>query len=476
MVTSVVIGVPLVWTVYFWLAKRRGPLVGAIGGGMTALSPTVLAASSLATTDACFALFALLALGALRRYQDHPSRRSFAGLGVALGLAFGAKQSSIFLVPVVLMELILKSVGRGGAGTRVDACLRTLWRSGWRLVALGLIAFVVNWALFGFGFGPPFEKGNPHVPLPIVVPMVADLLPNGEAVMRVVNRWGTPLPVETFFGLLNKASTGHSAFLMGEHSFHGWWYFFPVAVALKSTPAELVLLGLTAALAARPRNWVDPARRLWLGSIVVIVALGVSSSMNYGHRHMILLYPLCFLLACDVLCASQWIRTRTARLAAVGCLLLSWQAVSAFGVAPHYLGYFNSSFCGGPMQGYRYLVDSSLDWGQDLPTLRRELEARGYHKVALCYFGTALPEAYGLRSIGWDSFEGPIAAGCDWLAISATELQGVYALTTERIELFGPLPSARAGYSIFMYDLKDPRVRKALAVARRHREPQSAGE
>jgi hypothetical protein len=78
--------------------------------------------------------------------------------------------------------------------------------------------------------------------------------------------------------------------------------------------------------------------------------------------------------------------------------------------------------------------------------------------------------------MGWDSFENPIAAGCDWLAISATELQGVYALTTERIELFGPLPSARAGYSIFMYDLKDPRVRKALAIARRQREPQTAGE
>jgi hypothetical protein len=147
-------------------------------------------------------------------------------------------------------------------------------------------------------------------------------------------------------------------------------------------------------------------------------------------------------------------------------VLLAWQVVSVVGIAPHYLSYFNS-LCGGPSQGYRYLVDSSLDWGQDLPSLRRELEARGYHKVALCYFGMARPFAYGLRSVEWAPFDESTASACDWLAISATALQGPYGNSPRLIGRFGDLPSSRAGYTIFLYDLKDLRVRAAWDAVRR---------
>jgi hypothetical protein len=148
-----------------------------------------------------------------------------------------------------------------------------------------------------------------------------------------------------------------------------------------------------------------------------------------------------------------------------GVLLLAWQAVSVAGIAPHYLSYFNA-LCGGPYQGYRYLVDSSLDWGQDLPSLRRELEARGYHQVALGYFGMARPYVYGLRSVEWAPLDEPTASACDWLAVSATALQGPYGNLPRLIERFGDLPSSRAGYTIFLYDLKDPRVRAAWDAVR----------
>ena len=62
---------------------------------------------------------------------------------------------------------------------------------------------------------------------------------------------------------------------------------------------------------------------------------------------------------------------------------------------PHYLAYFNW-IAGGPVNGYKHLVHSSLDWGQDLPGLKRwlnehDLDSTGKTPVYLAYFGKAKP-------------------------------------------------------------------------------------
>jgi hypothetical protein len=470
LLTSVLVGVPLVWAVHAWLTRRQGWLAGALGGGLAAFSPSILAASSIATTDACFALFAVLALAALHRYQLRPSRGSFVGAGAAMGLAMASKQSAVFLFPVALVELLLKCPKRERRTTRVDDCLWVLYWTGSRLSALIGLAFLVDWAVYGFGLAPTFQSGNTHVPMPDVVGMAANLFPDSEAIMDTARRLRPPLALDTFIGQVNHATEGHQAFLMGRYSFRGWWYFFPVAIAVKSTPAELVTIALAVLMACRASNWRDPARRLWLSSLAVMIGLGIASSINIGHRYMLLVYPLAVLLAVDRL--GEGVGRGRVWGVSVGTLLLAWQAVSAVWVAPHYLSYFNS-FCGGPSEGYRYLVDSSLDWGQDLPSLRRELEARGYHRVALCYFGTAKPFAYGIRSADWLWAGEPDRSECDWLAISATALQGAYSGSSVVSERFRGLESGRAGYTIFLYDLKDPRVRAALEASRERSEPRA---
>jgi 4-amino-4-deoxy-L-arabinose transferase-like glycosyltransferase len=454
--TSVLIGVPLVVLAYAWVARRRGWAAGMLAGGLVALSPTVVANASIATTDACFALFGVVMLAALRVDQIRSSRRSFAVVGAALGLALAAKQSAVIFLPVILIELLPGLPDWGSGRTRVDRGLLTIWWLGLRMGALCGLALVVDWALYGFSLAPKFGDTGTHLSIPVVVPMVLDLFPNGEAMMDVVRQWGPPLALDTLAGQLDHASMGHSAFLMGKYSAHGWWYFFPVAIALKSTPAELVALGLVVALACRRSTWRDPARRLWLVTMASMLGSGMSSSINIGQRYMILIYPLSMILVGDWL-GELGVR-RPARALAVGAALLVWQGVSAWGIAPHYLSYFNS-FGGGPTEGYRSLVDSSLDWGQDLPSLRRELEARHYHQVALCYFGTANAQTYGIRSVDWRPHNPDVAAACDWLAISATSLQGVYGGDNAMAKRLDGLATGRAGYSIFLYDLKDPRVR-----------------
>src|SRR5205807_487541 len=60
----------------------------------------------------------------------------------------------------------------------------------------------------------------------------------------------------------------------------------------------------------------------------------------------------------------------------------------------HYLAYFNE-LAGGPLNGWRSLVDSNIDWGQDLQGLKSWLHRHELPSpIYLCYFGTADPRYY----------------------------------------------------------------------------------
>ena len=113
-------------------------------------------------------------------------------------------------------------------------------------------------------------------------------------------------------------------------------------------------------------------------------------------------------------------------------LLLAWHVSGPIAIYPHYLTYF-SPVVGGPVQGYRHLVDSSLDWGMDLPGLKRWLDVNNpgdRSPFFFAYFGVESPDYYKIKSRrlpgepDWrvvDAF--PLSPGI--YAISATLLQGV---------------------------------------------------
>jgi hypothetical protein len=156
--------------------------------------------------------------------------------------------------------------------------------------------------------------------------------------------------------------------------------------------------------------------------------------LNIGHRHMLALYPTLFILAGA---AGLWfqetgIRQRVGR-AAVG-LLLAASVITGLWVWPNYLAYFNLA-SGGSANGYRLLVDSSLDWGQELPALNRWLDRNGENEtgtpVYLAYFGVGAPDYYGIRAqIIPKTFVSDLSKLTGYsggiYCVSATMLQAVY--------------------------------------------------
>jgi hypothetical protein len=249
---------------------------------------------------------------------------------------------------------------------------------------------------------------------------------------------------------------GFSTFLNGNYSVHGWWYFYPVVFLLK-TPVPILLLLFTALLYCwkkRRDGWFDAVYLLFL--IVALFAVFCSSSFAVGVRYLLPVYPCIF-----VLIGGLWHYEN--RIRYLIYVMALWHVAAALYIAPHYLAYFNE-LVGGPNNGYKYLVDSNLDWGQDLKGLKKYMDEHGIKRISLSYFGIDSPKRYGIDYDWLPSHHlyNPQPENEKnfppnrFLAISATNLQGVYLEPKDMFKwLQNYKPVAKIGYSIFVYDLKD---------------------
>jgi hypothetical protein len=178
--------------------------------------------------------------------------------------------------------------------------------------------------------------------------------------------------------------------------------------------------------------------------------------VNIGHRYLAPVYPILFMAAGLSIRALD---TRGWRATAVAGLLTA-HGVSSFVSFPGYLSYFNF-LAGGSSGGWRYLVDSNVDWGQDLRRLKAWMDRSGVAEVHLAYFGTGDPRAYGikfrkLQVLDWrvdEEFLKPEQGA--YVAVSATLLQGLHVRSDIsqylRMLRLRRQPVARVGDSIFIY-------------------------
>jgi hypothetical protein len=454
LLNAAVVGAPLIITVFLWLYRRRGPIAATLGGGLAALSPTFLAHGGLATTDASLALFGTLGAASIAWCASAPGTGRLLLAALAVAAAMSAKYSGLYLLAVAPVVFLLSSIrrqreeGHGVVGRRV---VREAIVYG---ALLAVLTLPLWWGAHLFGRLPPDDPSN--------LSLSSNRFPDYVATLA---------PIVGLQRQIQHNADGADAFLMGERSEsgQGWWYYFPIVFLIKSTPAELALaVVLLAALAFALRHpWrmltrADSSVQCWVVAACVLIAMLVSSHLNGGHRYMIPIYPLLIIAASDFMAAH--LADRRALFSTVAIALLALQVWSSASVAPHFLSYVNR-FAGGPENGWRLLADSSLDWGQDLPELRAMLQSRSPDRVAMRYFGTALPEAYGVDA---DDIEHLKAAPEDyrWLALSATYLNGLHMSGGDPFKDFRSIePDAQAGHSIMLYELRRPEAAAAFRAA-----------
>jgi hypothetical protein len=469
-------GAFVVWLTWRWSKGLFGPTAGWLALALAVFCPAFLAHGALATSDMVMTGCTLAALSAVWLLLHRVTWPRLVLAALACGLAFLSKMSGVILVPVIVVLVIVRSLhpaplllalGRPRLLRKTSAKL--LATTGlMSAVALGSLA--VLWAGFGFrysGFNPNHAPASGYwfswdvvlsktaidkydAPIDRLLP---DRKPPEQTSLDHLVEWTRDhrlLPEAYLWGFAqtNAFSRYRPAYLMGQLGTTGWVEFFPLAFLLKTTPAALIL-GLTALAALigpfftrclpaspRARTWAYRATPL-IVFFALYWCMALSMNLNIGHRHILPTYPVFYVLASA---SALWLTRPSSRFILIGLIvagvLHSGESLMA---RPFYLSYFQAAV-GGSDRGYKYLVDSSSDWGQGLPDLEKWLaskKARGDSSTThLCYFGADSPRARKLDVVrfgdeisdnGLRVYPAPLKAG--WYIISATNFVQAYMPT-----------------------------------------------
>jgi hypothetical protein len=443
-----ILGVALGLVVYLWARSLFGPASGLLSLALCAFSPTMLAHGAIATADLMVTLFFTLNVWSYWKVMHRVSLASMLLSAVAMSGLLLSKFSGILILPIVLILLAVRlAVGRPltiqiRGDHVVSGRLRQFGAIMLVLLLHAAVTWAVIWASFGFRYSPYGDERAASDGLPSSWPAVIEDSGTIGTLVQIA-RDRRLLPEAYLYGFAHTMRfTGQrNSFFNGEFSIHGSPWFFPYCFLVK-TPLGLFGLLAAAQIALRylPR---DKLYELWPVAVLPIVywAVAIQARVNIGHRHILPIYPPMFILAgaaghwLSPMATTSWPRGRRQVLAGlVAALSLSFAAESLL-IRPHYLAYFNF-LAGGPSQGYRHLVDSSLDWGQDLPGASAWLKIQAAKEpdqpCYLSYFGTARPEHYGIHAEALPGFfdrrsphqPTPLRPGV--YLISATMLQAVY--------------------------------------------------
>ena len=399
--------------------------------------PNILAHGRYSTTDVGGTAFLLLATFLLWRMWSRPGwswpRLLAAGLG--LGLAFGSKLSTLGFVPIFALLALLPLYGQ-----------RWGWRPAGRRLAqyllAGLLSLGVVWAIFGFQW---------------------DVMQFRSPALAGLNSWRGPMPtfwagIEQIAGL--SGGGRGAAFLLGQFSTTGFPAYFPVAFLVKTPLATLLLLPLALLLLLGSR--ATRARGLFLLIPAgVYFLLSTQSALNIGYRHLLPMLALLYVFMSGLGPLVQQGGNRALRWG-VG-LFPAGLLLATLAVHPHYLSFFNLP-AGGPANGYQILIDSNVDWGQDLLRLQAWMAANEVDEVNLSWFGSADPAYYGLNYRPLPGLPRHFDLWWDVPFNSADPEPGVYAISVSNLWEI-PLqeekyvfpwfrqrsPDDRVGYSILIY-------------------------
>ncbi len=444
---TVTLGLGLLGGLLAWVWSRRlfGPRGGLLSLALTAVSPTFLAHSTVSTVDIGTAVLFTGTLFSLQFFLEAPSFKKAFSCGLILAGALLSKMTSLILLPLIIVITVGAAVfARREHPTRVTSLFGGLAV----IVATGLL--FLNLA---YGFQGTFSPWGSHRFSSRALLSVSSLIPG---------RLPTALPSWYLFGLdgqLVDLELGEFPnYLMGDWSTRGNPLYFPIAFATKEPlPFLLLFAGSLIALAARRSRGAPLTELILLLPVAVVFAVAVQGGrLQIGLRYLLPVYLLIFIETGRLAPFVDGLSAKTVRKAASLTLvvLVGTQGMIVASSGPDYLSFFNLAV-GGPSNGHRILLDSNLDWGQDL---KRTVDWCVEHEIRrpfIAYFGHVDPAIYGL-----DTVPSPTHSARGVYIVSAAYLHGMsYPETWSRIPadridvtwLLGRTPSARIGNSIFVF-------------------------
>ena len=337
------------WMVFLWGRRILGSSAAVVAVLIFTMIPTVLAHAGLSTTDMGVTACMAAAMYATLRLTEEPGLRTAAWFGVAMGLMILSKFSALVFYPAAFAVTLGVWLYMTRPAPR-EFAHQLLRRLPWVALSAALVFFII-WAGYRFSFGKTV-----WVPFPVPFP---ELYSGIKAVS-------------------DHNTEGHLSYLLGEIRMEGWWYFFPLMLAIKLPLAMLALVAL--GLWKRPERLSNGWPFMIPISVsLAMLAVAMAARINIGVRHILPMFPfLAIIAAAGVLwLADQGRKQSWARWTLAIALL--WLCGTSLASHPDYLAYFNGLAGDHPE---RIVVDSDLDWGQDIKRLGQRLKELNAPTVA----------------------------------------------------------------------------------------------
>ncbi|MCX6813774.1 MAG: glycosyltransferase family 39 protein [Candidatus Azambacteria bacterium] len=474
----ILIGILLGFYIFRFSRELWGGLAGIIALAFYSFSPTFLAHTRLVTTDVAAAAAFFISFYYFYKWLKVSTWRNLLIFGIVLGLGLLTKFSVFLLVPIfgfiVLIWVLLKERGK-----KLWALKKYL--SGFILILV--IAFLVIGTVYAYHvWNYPIEKQ--------AIDTNFILSTFGFKPLANLSVWISSQPYLRAWGhyflgflmTLQRSGGGNTTYYLGEVSADGSRSYFPMVYLIKE-PLPYIILALFA-LFLGIKHFREKTRESWISAeagmlfiIVVYWAFSIKSNLNIGVRHLLPTLPFIYALTARQI--SFWIKGgimerisnykgfwqllglywRRLKRGFIIIILFIWAIISVVSIWPSFLAYFNG-IAGGPNSGYKFVVDSNIDWGQDILRLSQFIEKNNIKEIKMDYFSGA-PAEYYIKTAKIESFDRETPQK-GWLAISATILMG--ACKSDKIPcsyneraytwLDQYKPVAKIGYSIFVYDIK----------------------
>ncbi len=470
---SIFIALILVVFVFVCVNYMYGIIAAVFAVIFCVFDPNLLAHSRLVTNDIYLTCFFFISVYQLKRFVDEPKPLRLLYLSIFSGLTVISKFSGLVLIPCIILVLFIEIFVRKNQkllaflnNNKEKKCLNGLLVF---LVVIIIILFISGMIIFSdycFEF-KTFEQAIDYK-LNATQSNIDDYLVNEKSVFYKPIKFALtkiPIPAPSYiYGVLwhfQYSAKGHPSFLMGRYSQKGFRTYFPIVFLIK-TPIILLLFFFLGKIVLIKNFKSDFGNEyiLFLPPFLYF-CVAIFDVFNIGYRHILPIVPFCILIASKAL---DWMFKKDRITRYVLIILVGYYIFGTIRIHPNYLSYFNE-FIGGTKNGYRYVVDSNIDWGQDLKSLARYLEENKVNEVYLSYFGTANPHYYNIKYKPLKSHRLPEPVSEQIIpepdtpglyAISVTNLQGVYF---DNHKIFDWLkkyePEAIIGNSIHIYDIKN---------------------
>ncbi len=440
---------------------------GSDGAGLISLvvwcfEPNIMGHAELITPDCAATSFGLGAAYVFWRWLKQPSWPRAILAGFLLGIAQLTKTTWIVLFGLWPALWILYRVAMKGRRCTTKASLREQIGQCGAIVLVGL--YVLN---LGYAFDGTFERLER-------LTFVSSALtgeersgtPGNRFVGTVLGALPVPLPEQYLLGIdvqkQDLEDFGRPSYLRGEWRDGGWWYYYLYCFAVKTTMGVqfLVFLGaVTLMLPSTERSFSSvrggggcAQNRLPDGVMVLllpplVVFCLVSTHLEFNHHCRYVLPAVGFACVFVGSPAKNGLGSSRIRRYAVAAGLTATVGASLANY-PHQLAYFNA-LAGGPSEGYKHVLGSNLDWGQDFLLAREIALEEGYSggtvRVVSCG---------GLREMGqmiMNSSSGnsePCVKDAEWELVSINEVVSPGSPWKEEMT---SRSSRRIGYTMWMF-------------------------